>query len=417
MKVIFPDLLQHQLEFLEDNTSRHLALVGGYGSGKTFTLALKLIMLSALNAGHEGAALSPTYGMAQKVLIPEIERQLRQSGLSYNYSKSFSTFDIAFGSQTTKLHILSAENYERVAGLNLAFGGFDEVDLMNMDVAYSAWRMLQSRLRSGKVFQLCAVSTPEGYNFLYDFFEKQKDKKDRRIIRARTRDNPFLPEEYVNSLLETYPANLIEAYLEGKFVNLASGNVYSEFNREANGTTQTIDDFPNHILHIGVDFNINNMAGVVSVIHNNQIYTLDEFSGVKDTTSLAKAIRAKYPQRPIYIYPDSSGKSAHSNSSFTDISILKDRLFGFEVFFNSKNPRVVDRVGSVNAKIKNAKGEIHYFMNPSTCPKLVEALEQQGWGKDGNPDKTTGLDHCLDALGYFIHFRYPITLRGTARQF
>lgn len=416
MKIEFPDLLSHQLEFIEDCSTRHLALCGGYGSGKTMVLALKIIHLSALNTGYEGCALSPTFNMAHKVLIPELERQLRAANIKYDYSKSFSTFTIFFGNQSCKVHILSAENYERVAGLNLAFGAMDEIDLMNMDTAYASWRMIQSRLRRGKVYQLCAVSTPEGYNFLYDFFEKQKEKTDRRIIKARTRDNPFLPKEYIDSLLETYPSNLISAYLDGEFVNLASGNVYAEFNRETNRTVQTIDDYPNHILHIGVDFNINNMAAVVSVIHQGQIFTLDEFSGLKDTTTLAKAIRQRYPGRPIYIYPDSSGKSGHSNSSFTDISILKDRLFNFEVCYNSKNPRVVDRVGAVNAKIKNAKGDISLFVNIEKCPHLVEGLEQQGWGKDGNPDKSNGLDHHLDALGYFIHFRFPIALRGSVRQ-
>lgn len=285
-----------------------------------------------------------------------------------------------------------------------------------MDVAYASFRMLQSRLRRGKAYQLACVSTPEGYNFLYDFFEKNKDKTDRKLIKARTRDNPFLPPEYVDSLLENYPANLIAAYLDGEFVNLASGSVYAEFSREANGTTQTIADFPNHILHIGVDFNVNNMSAVVNVIHNSQVYVLDEFTGLRDTVSLAKAIRARYPQRPIYIYPDSSGKSERSNSSFTDIAILKDKIFGFEVCYNSKNPRIVDRVGAVNAKIRNAKGDVNLFVNIDKCPQTVEGLEQQGWGKDGNPDKSSGLDHTLDALGYMVHFRFPIALRGTIRQ-
>ena len=31
--------------------------------------------------------------------------------------------------------------------------------------------------------------------------------------------------------------------------------------------------------------------------------------------------------------------------------------------------------------------------------------------KNGEPDKTSGLDHCIDAGGYFIAYRYPIQKR------
>lgn len=419
MKIQLPELLEHQAEFISDNETRYLALVGGYGAGKSVSLALKCIVLSAYNAGYAGAVLSPTYSMAMKVMVPEIQKQLRAANIPYNYSKSANAFEIIFGNKVTTVHILSAENYDRIAGLNLAFALVDEIDRMNKEVAYAGWRMLQSRLRDGKFYQLACVSTPEGFSFLYDFFEKNKDKEDRRMIKAKTRDNPFLPPEYVNSLFETYPANLIAAYLEGEFVNLASGNVYAEFNRETHKTTQSLNDFPNSVLHVGMDFNNLTRGGVnavVSVIHNGNIIVIDEFPEMKDTITMAKAIRARYPQRPIYIYPDSAGNQERSNSSITDISILKDRQFGFEVFYHSKSPRVTDRVGAVNARIKNARDEIHFAINVEKCPHTTECLEQQAWGKDGNPDKKTGHDHMLDALGYFVYFRFPISLRGTVKQ-
>jgi hypothetical protein len=47
-------------------------------------------------------------------------------------------------------------------------------------------------------------------------------------------------------------------------------------------------------------------------------------------------------------------------------------------------------------------------VNPETCPHLVEALEKQAYDKHGEPDKTGGLDHVIDAAGYFVVYRYPI---------
>jgi hypothetical protein len=57
------------------------------------------------------------------------------------------------------------------------------------------------------------------------------------------------------------------------------------------------------------------------------------------------------------------------------------------------------------------EGERRYKVNPETCPHYVEALEKQAYDKNGEPDKTSGLDHCLDAGGYFISYRYPIQKR------
>jgi hypothetical protein len=48
------------------------------------------------------------------------------------------------------------------------------------------------------------------------------------------------------------------------------------------------------------------------------------------------------------------------------------------------------------------------FVNADNCPGLVEALEKQCYDKNGEPDKHSGLDHIVDAAGYFIAYKFPI---------
>ena len=69
-----------------------------------------------------------------------------------------------------------------------------------------------------------------------------------------------------------------------------------------------------------------------------------------------------------------------------------------------------DRVLSVNAML-NKDGKRRYKVNPQTCPHLVESLEKQAYDKTGEPDKSGGLDHIIDAAGYFVTYRYPIVKR------
>jgi hypothetical protein len=48
----------------------------------------------------------------------------------------------------------------------------------------------------------------------------------------------------------------------------------------------------------------------------------------------------------------------------------------------------------------------------------VESLEKQAYNKNGEPDKSTGLDHILDAAGYMVVYRYPLVQRiATANNF
>ena len=54
-------------------------------------------------------------------------------------------------------------------------------------------------------------------------------------------------------------------------------------------------------------------------------------------------------------------------------------------------------------------------INLRKCPNLVQALEQQPYDKNGEPDKGQGLDHPNDGLGYFVNWTMPVK-KPTIRQ-
>lgn len=408
-------LLKHQVEFVKDVNTRYLGLVTGYGGGKSYSLCVKALHLASLNVGYRAALLEPTNVMVRDVLIPAMDQVLNETGVKYVFRSSpYPEYHIKFPTGTTVILLRSAENYRRLAGLNLAFYGVDEVDTIDKATAVKMWRMLQSRLRTGIVRQGFTTSTPEGFSFLHEFFVENGDRGDRKLIQASSRQNPFLPSDFIESLISNYPENLINAYIDGQFVNLTTGNVYYSFSRQDNGTDKTLDDFPNHILHIGCDFNINNTSATISVIDKNVIYVLDEIVGAYNTEQLIEMINQKYQGKQIMVYPDSSGKNERTNASMTDIIMLKKE--GYELFYHTKNPLVKNRVGSVNAMIKNGRGERRLFVNVNNCKNLVKSFEQQGYSMNGVPDKESGLDHIVDAIGYFIWFRFPIIEHAVIKQ-
>lgn len=408
------ELLTHQYEFCADQESRYLALIGGFGSGKTFSFCIKTIFLAAANVGYRGAIMEPTYSMIKKTLIPAMDEALELCGIPYSFSKSDAIYTLHFQEGDTIIYCLSAENYRRMAGLNLAFFGVDECDTIQRDIARSMWNMAMSRLRRGQVYQGFTTSTPEGFNFLYEFFQEEAaNKTDRRLIKGRTADNPYLPPEFIKSLLENYPPNLIKSYLEGEFTNLTSGQIYYAFDRQQNHSDKTLKDFPNHTVHIGQDFNIGKCASILHVIDNGLPIAVGEFMGIRNTEALIQTIKDELPNRRIIIYPDAAGSQEKTSAAFSDLALLKRA--GFELNYSTKNPSVKDRINSMNAMFCNSQGIRRYKINTKMCPQYTKTLEQQVYNKMGQPDKAHDLDHPADSGGYFIHRMFPIIQRNTAR--
>lgn len=406
------DVLQHQFDFINDTTHRFVGLVGGYRSGKTFALCIKAIQLASVNTELPGIICEPVNGMITRTLIPTMNGILNTLKIPFNLNKSEGSYDLILAGQERKIWLLSAENYERAAGISASYFLMDEVDLMKKDVAIAAFNMLVSRLTRGEQMQGCCVSTPEGFNFLHEFFEEKKDES-KVLYRGSTYDNPFIDQSYFDNMAKTHTGQQLEAYLKGFFVNLTTGQVYYNFDRSSNSTNLNLSDWhDSHAIHCGVDFNVNHMACTVAMLENETVYFVEEIIGCRNTEHLISTLQDRYPRRTIYIYPDASGSADKTSASKSDIAMLQS--VGFKVQARLKNPPVKDRIASMNAKLCNSLNNRSLFVNINNCPQLVKGLEQQGYDKTGAPDKSSGLDHALDAAGYLIYFLFPITGKATA---
>jgi PBSX family phage terminase large subunit len=388
-----------------------------HNSGKTKSLLMKLIDLAHRNAGYAGGLYAPTAELARDVLIPELDEILEQIGIKYDYwSAPNPRYKLHFKEGSTTILVRSMENWKRIVGNNFAFACIDEIDTIKQDVAEIAWKKIMGRMRAGNVRQIATTSTPEGFKFLYKWFVKEA-KPGRSLIQAKTTDNPYLPDDFIEDLRNNYDPQLIEAYMNGQFVNLTCGTVYSNFDRNLNTCHEQIikpgynglneKTRAGDTLHIGMDFNVNHMAGIVVVTRNGLPRVVDEIVELEDTPAMIRAIQSRYKGHNIIVYPDASGGNTSSkNASVSDIALLKQA--GLKVKVDSTNPSVKDRVATVQAAFLNAKDERRLLINEENCPTLIECLEQQVWNDKGEPDKTQGLDHALDALGYVMMYLLPI---------
>jgi len=249
--------------------------------------------------------------------------------------------------------------------------------------------------------QASAYTTPEGFKFAHWRWVKNANE-DYGIVQAPSYTNPYLPEGYIQSLRDSYPEALADAYIEGRFVNLTSGTIYSAFDRALCDSSERI--FGGERLYVGMDFNVGKMAAVVFVRRGETLHAVDELVDLYDTKNMVEAIKSRYDGHTIIVYPDASGRSRKTvNASQSDLAIL--RQAGFQIRAPKKNPVVKDRINSMNAAFENGTVRV----NARACPEFVTSLEQQAYDKNGEPDKQSGHDHLNDAAGYAIAYEKPIT--------
>jgi len=383
------------------------AFVGGFGSGKTAAAIARAMALKSHFRECDIAYYLPTYPLVEDIAFRRFPDLCDRKGWAYKLNKASSFIEFPGAG---RIVFRTMENPARIVGYEVAHSICDELDTLPIEKAREVWNKVIARNR-----QKCSMpntvgvaTTPEGFRFVYERWVKSQ-APGYVLFRAKTMENAaHLPPEYIENLRNSYPSNLLAAYLDGEFVNLAAGSVYASFDRALNATFETIKQ--GEPLHIGMDFNVTKMAASIHVLREGKPHAVDELTDVFDTPAMCALIQRNFAGHPIFVYPDASGGQRKSqNASQSDLSILRQAKF--TVCNNPANPAVKDRVLAVNSLLEKRD----YRVNPDKCPALVEALEKQAYDKHGEPDKTGGLDHIIDAAGYFISYKFPVHSRSIQR--
>lgn len=394
-------VFKHQGDFI-NSTAKYPALVAGFGSGKTLAFCIKACVQACMNPGKLGLLAEPVYPMVRQILKPTFDFVLGELGFNYRYSATDMRYRIYWEGGWADVILMSAENYEKWRGLNLAWGGLDEADILK---DASAWKMLLSRLRDGETLCAFISTTPEGFKWVYEYWVSEK-REGYELIQARTEANTTLPAEFIESLKQNYDERLIKAYLGGEFVNLQHGQTYYTFNREKNVKAVSYNErLP---IRANIDFNVDPLACTLWQKYDAspRIRVLDciglKHSGDDDliTERMAREIKRRYKTRVI-AYPDPAGKSRGTSSRRSDHKILRDE--GFELRVKNAAPSVVDSVNAVNRMMGDT------IIDPK-CKDFIIDLEQT-INKDGTRDidkSNKERTHYTDGFRYGIDYEFPV---------
>ncbi len=217
-----------QKALIEDTKTRHTALVGGLGSGKSWSGAMKTILYAIAYPGCLMLVCAPTYRQMRDSTMREFFKLLPNE-LIDSFNKSEYELRLKNG---TEILFRSLENYEAVRGVEVAFIWIDEANL----ISYKAWRVCIGRLRQpGFPHRSCITTTPRGkkHNWVYiEYVEKPaaNPRLSRKVYNAHTRHNiQNVGREYIEDLEATYTGEFADQELKGQFVDIIEGRVFPQF--------------------------------------------------------------------------------------------------------------------------------------------------------------------------------------------
>lgn len=167
-------------------------------------------------AGSRGVVAAPTYPMLRDETLRTFLLIAKQIGVLAAWRVSEMRAVLVDGKEVL---FRSTDNPDSLRGSNLGWFWLDEA-------AYSpesAWLVMIGRVRRAPGRGWITTS-PSGHNWVESRF--MSGDPDYDLVRARTRDNPYLPESYVHALEQTYSGTYAAQELDGQFVDLDGAGLF-----------------------------------------------------------------------------------------------------------------------------------------------------------------------------------------------
>lgn len=398
------------MEVCADWTSRVLACVSGVGAGKTYTIAAKSVLCAHRHPGYPIAVVEPTYAMIRDVALPTFTTLLEDWRVPYTYHRRDEIIKVSDGETATPILLRSGDKPDRLKGLNLVAAYMDEAGQQSEET----FKVLMRRTRvgpEGSTKQVGIFGTPEGGPGTW-FARKAEfaPVENTRLVRASTADNPFLDKTFFDTLRKSLSPHEFEQYCLGRFVS-AFSRVYSDYEPSRNRQPFRPDperSARNPHWQLWCDFNVSKMVWLIVLVDNGLAHIVDEVVGEETyTADMIPEVREKLKQygvrdmATVEVYGDASARQRKTAASRSDLAHFQ--VAGFKIRLLKRNPPIRDRVAATNAKLR--KGTL--LVDPK-CTEALASLSSQPLNKDGEPDKTKGLDHAADACGYGVYSQWPV---------
>ncbi len=346
--------------------------------------------------------IAPSYRMAKQIMWDQLKEAVPQKWIQKVHDTDLS-IRLINGSM---IECKGADDPDSLRGVGLAFAVLDEFQDMKEDVWKKVIRPTLAKDRGGALF----IGTPKGYNNLHEVHTFGQDAKRRhwKSWQFPTISSPFIPLEEIEEARRDMDPKSFRQEFEASFETM-SGRVYHQFDRHIHVDDLAFD--PSLPIWIGVDFNVDPMSAVILQPQTNgEIWALDEiYQFNSNTVELCDEIERRYWRytNQITMYPDPAGSQRANTRGESSLDIFREKGLR-RIKHRKKHPTRDDRFNAVNRMFMDATGRVRMRVDRS-CRNLIQSLEQTLY-KPGTSDidKTAGVEHITDALGYPIELEFPV---------
>lgn len=407
--------LPKQAEF-HASQAKYRLYAGGFGSGKTLCGCQEAIQLALRYPNNFILIGAQTYtnlrDTTQRTFLEVVpEPVLKGGSLSYAFNKSENALTFENGSVVI---FRSMDEPNKYKSLNLGAFYIDELT----EIPEEVWLMLESRLRRNTVPRRTGFATtnPEGGSWVYEkFVLKNRNKDLYAYFQAPTTENVYLPEDYVQGLLESYSESWVKRYIYADWTAF-EGQVFPEFEPRFPYVVPHKEPDPSWPIYCGIDHGIHNpTAAVWGAVNprNGDIYIFQEYYKrdelVETHANTIKFMSKDYPVYAYFIDPSTQNRSAVTGKS------VRGAYLEHGLPVTLANNDVLAGIHRVAAQLKKHPDGTPKLTISEKCVHLIEELSQYRWEKNRNPEKNEPekphpyKDHSVDALRYMI--------MGIPRQF
>jgi len=391
--------------------ARFVAVCAGRGSGKSELARRRVVrMLPVKKAWTDPLYFYalPTLGQARRVAWDKIKLLVPPHWIEKTNETTMEILTV-FGST---LRILGLDEPARAEGVQYDGGVIDESSDQKPGIFNLTFRPALTH-RSGWCWRIgVAKRRGVGAREYRKVFEQWGSARDGNHEAYTWPSTDILPPEEV----EAARASLDEKDFNEQILSSwesDAGLVYYAFH-EAASCRHDLSYDPSQPIIVGSDFNVDPMAWVIMQQHGPELHVFDEiWESNTNTQRTLDTLHGRYGghQAGWLFFGDASGRARKTSASMSDyVQIRNDvRFKGARVLYPKSNPRVDDRVASVNAQLKNAAGERKLFIHPR-CSHLVRDLGYLSYdaGSREINEKDPDAKHITDALGYPIHYLRPV---------
>ena len=395
-----------------NSDKRFRVLVAGRRFGKSYLSCIELLRGAINRPGEVYFYCAPTYRMAKDIAWKELKKLVPKVWIKAKNETDL-RLDLINGSS---IELKGTENAMALRGRSLAGVVLDEAAFMDRDVWAEVIRPALADKQGWALF----ISTPDGTaSWFYDMwcFCGEQEWDDWARWSFTTVEGGNVAKEEVEAARGQLDARTFRQEVEASFENL-TGLVAVSFSDD--NIDKEVQDLHLMPLLLGLDFNVDPMAGICAVKHDNNLYVFDEImlTGGATTWDFTEEVVRRYGvDRRIIACPDPTGSARKTSGvGVTDHNIL--RRSGFTVMSPKSPWKIRDKITAVNTALLDANGDRRTFIHPR-CKELIKALRTLTYAPNtGLPNKNLGVDHAFDAFGYLclqqFNLAKPETLGQTA---